>query len=863
VTTSADVPGRLPCAIDGHAYLCEPDYERTTVDVIRQQSDASTEPGEQSLSPYGLWRRSQESWHHGVCQPFLDGRVDGSATDTERYRTSRGIDPWTRGQIGLLPATIRRRASANTNLAVMSIGQYVYIVDGTELLFGPGWSNMLADNDSGFETSVAGWAAGANTTIARSTAQFEAGVASMSLTATGAGDVSANTPTGTSGIPVIANRVYSINASFRAATTARTFSPYIDWYDSGGSFISSTAAITGTDSTSTWSSSGRSDPSPVTAAYASIRVVLTALGAAEVHYVDSVNFTPGTLIGGNITWFSADIQAGEAAQTIRSATTNGYHVWAALGTSGIHRANRATTSSTANVPGPGAGWFTLVGWANGFLLAAGSDTSTSRQNVLFLINDPLGTPTATVIKTHINTDFVWAGIGPGRNCVYAWGNSGDRGEVYKILFDPNTGSLSTAASFATYLPDGENIHALQFYAGGIIMGTGKGLRIGQADGAGNIDYGPLISTRNPVLALEPQDRYCWFSYTNPDSTSTGLGRIDLGFLVDTLTPAWAPDLFAQPWTGTSVQGSVTSIASFLPAATPLSTPSHRWFAVSGVGFFAEDASLAGDALRVASGTLETGNIRYGTTEKKTICNFDVRHHALPGGSSVSVAMNRDTTSWGTIGTSSTANSNGPAASLDAGSGSAESVEFRLTLARVSGGRSITASWVFGSTTLTVTSGTVTAADVGWVLDTVATSIPPSTRIVSIVDSTHAVLSTAATATGSGAVIIGSPLHGPEVVRWTAKVLPTPSTIDETFTLTLKMAAQIETNEGESIPLDVPTEVAFIKTLEQTRRIIQFQVGSDTFTGYVLKSQFKGNHWVSPAREYAEGPMTVVLQTVRA
>jgi hypothetical protein len=103
---------------------------------------------------------------------------------------------------------------------------------------------------------------------------------------------------------------------------------------------------------------------------------------------------------------------------------------------------------------------------------------------------------------------------------------------------------------------------------------------------------------------------------------------------------------------------------------------------------------------------------------------------------------------------------------------------------------------------------------------------------------------------------------PELTRWTAKVLPTPSTIDETFTLNLLMDAQIETNEGESVPFDVPTEVAYIKTLEQARTIVEFQVGSDVYTGYVVKSQFKGRNWVSPAREYSEGTMAVVLQTVR-
>ncbi|MCA1842162.1 MAG: hypothetical protein LC792_03040, partial [Actinobacteria bacterium] len=101
MATTTDVPSRLPVAINGHAFLADP-VVRQTVPVLRQQADTSPEAGEQSLNPQGLWRRSQESWHHGAGQDFLDGRHGASPygatyVDPSRFRSSKGVDVWTKG----------------------------------------------------------------------------------------------------------------------------------------------------------------------------------------------------------------------------------------------------------------------------------------------------------------------------------------------------------------------------------------------------------------------------------------------------------------------------------------------------------------------------------------------------------------------------------------------------------------------------------------------------------------------------------------------------------------------------------------------------------------------------------------------
>lgn len=75
-------------------------YHRETASYKRQQLDLTQQPGEQTFE--GWWLRSQSSWHFGAGINFLEP-LQGD-TVIYRYKKSVGIDPWTPGQISLLPA---------------------------------------------------------------------------------------------------------------------------------------------------------------------------------------------------------------------------------------------------------------------------------------------------------------------------------------------------------------------------------------------------------------------------------------------------------------------------------------------------------------------------------------------------------------------------------------------------------------------------------------------------------------------------------------------------------------------------------------------------------------------------------------
>lgn len=143
-TPSAMILGRWHIGLAGVGYMLDlvlieslsrisDAFQHASIPLIRQQADVSNRPGEQSLNPADLWRRSAETWEGGAGQNYYDRSfsLDG------RYHTSAGIDPSTRGQISLLPATGQVLSSANTNLRLAVAGTYLYTLDGTAVKYTP------------------------------------------------------------------------------------------------------------------------------------------------------------------------------------------------------------------------------------------------------------------------------------------------------------------------------------------------------------------------------------------------------------------------------------------------------------------------------------------------------------------------------------------------------------------------------------------------------------------------------------------------------------------------------------------------------------------------------------------------------
>jgi len=155
-----------------------------------------------------------------------------------------------------------------------------------------GRTNALSANQSSLETDTVGWEASSNCAIARSTAQASVGSASLRMTATATGDMTASTTTATK-FPVSVNQKFSAIADFRAHSTTRSASVGIRYLTSAGATISTTFGTAVSATSAAFSTASATVLAPPTATHAQVFVKIASAATSEIHYVDKIAFHAG------------------------------------------------------------------------------------------------------------------------------------------------------------------------------------------------------------------------------------------------------------------------------------------------------------------------------------------------------------------------------------------------------------------------------------------------------------------------------------------------------------------------------------------------------------------------------------------
>jgi hypothetical protein len=125
-------------------------YERSTAPFRKNQFDTQRDPGEQSLQ--GWWFRSQSSFHAGqgvkFYDPFANPFSTTLASNSYRYGSSFGVNPFTFGQVTLLNSTTNIKsttAAKHLESASISGTDYVIMLD----------TNIVKVDASGTSTTLA------------------------------------------------------------------------------------------------------------------------------------------------------------------------------------------------------------------------------------------------------------------------------------------------------------------------------------------------------------------------------------------------------------------------------------------------------------------------------------------------------------------------------------------------------------------------------------------------------------------------------------------------------------------------------------------------------------------------------------
>lgn len=313
---------------------------------------------------------------------------------------------------------------------------------------------------------------------------------------------------------------------------------------------------------------------------------------------------------------------GEPAATCNTMATNGDVIYFGFANDGIRKLDPAVSISAIS----GTKFinttdnYYMLGFAKGYMFGAHDHQLRNIQN----------SGSNAVVISPFDAAFTWVGVATGQNAVYAAGYAQKKSLIYKVTIKAD-GTLDTG-SVALELPTGEVVTAISGYLGSILLGTNKGVRYCTTDSGNNLIAGALIPTSGDVKKFTSEGRFTWFTWSNYDGTSSGLGRLDLSNFIAPNTPAFATDLM------------YTSTANVLNVVT---FNNKHCFVVSGVGVIAEDS----DNL-VASGTIETGIYQWGIPDRKFAPRVDIRVEPLVGSVSAEVAVENG--GYNSIGTHSDA-----------------------------------------------------------------------------------------------------------------------------------------------------------------------------------------------------------------
>ena len=205
----------------------------------------------------------------------------------------------------------------------------------------------------------------------------------------------------------------------------------------------------------------------------------------------------------------------------------------------------------------------------------------------------------------------WVDVDAGPGGIYAAANTEETGAVYHIGVSSTDGTLTTP-TIAGELPRGERINAILVYGPVLCLATNKGFRTSLIDTNSNgITIGPVIETGGEAYELEADGQFVWWG--------AGYGntfRADLTRFTDTLVPAYASDLIS------AASASATDLVKGVTRLNNGGDPKLFLGVVSGGNAVLQRESRT--AIKVASGTLNIGEVSWSTVAPKLLRSVTVR-----------------------------------------------------------------------------------------------------------------------------------------------------------------------------------------------------------------------------------------------
>jgi hypothetical protein len=408
--------------------------------------------------------------------------------------------------------------------------------------------NLITVDNATFDSSVGQWVALANCAVVRDTTQHADGVASLKMTSTAGGDMTAQC-----GLDFLLNphvdggQTYTLVAQFRTAVSARSCAVGVQWMDSASANLG--AIVYGgnvTDSAANFNAQASlTAVAPTGARFAKITVKVVGTGAgAEVHWVDKVDMHAGSTVGWMPGGYRNDqgdllLERGEYLVDTRGPADNWFHPQVASAGSLVRNAGYgffidSTTGFLAwrwldkTIPAPGNTPPGMLDWSPGI---------TALPVLLFGYWFYYGTAfMAPALAGQVHVFSVWA-----------WVSTGTQVITPRIDWRDSAGGLIsfTAGANVTLTTTPQQVVVTGTAPGGTLLATGE-----------------IVNVNNDV------DRHFYFTRAGFGLGSTPVdGRQAMGAAAG-ITPGvlptsvgWAPIRFAD-------DGENMGAQAFLPGFAP-------------------------------------------------------------------------------------------------------------------------------------------------------------------------------------------------------------------------------------------------------------------------------------------------------
>ena len=657
-------------------------FRHRTIPAQRQSINMTNISGQGTINTEGLWRREQTDWTAGAGQIALDRRND---SQENRFFQSKGVDAFSSPyQLTLLNDTTKVYTSSSGTVLNTRCGIYNVVVDGTAVKYTSAWATTpITITWPGSTPAVVNSICSNDTFVyvATDIGLFYAQPGTSNFALYASNDITTGYIGGYDIVRWCNDQLISSRKNRLYAFQPRSSSTY-PFFGNPPSISDTSvkiASIVGTGTTATITTNaahGFTAGQPVTVVNSRTQYYLggnTATGIALNSGIATAT-TVSTING--TTAATHGLQVGESIYISGNnhAACNGTFTVLNVPTASTFTFNvndNVTASGVGNTGGTVLG-DTQSGFNVPYSVATAPTTTTF--TVSSTVTDAIGAIGGTAVSSnqpdklydHNNANWRWSDATGGATQVYFTGYvlngpSKYSGCVYRsnlmgssTTTTSNLGSITNSAAATPWnlntpiqaLPMSPDEYPLciESYLNFIFIGTNKGIRMCQtlsiydptATASGDLKSGPLIpnltgpsingTATNPspgVTAIVGDGRYVWFSWSNYDVLSTGLGKLDLSTFIngDPLTPVYASDLMA------TAQGVVTSLDWDPINNGPV-------FSVQNSGVYAMASTY------VPSGSINSGRISYGVPDNKIPVFFEYSV-SCPAGTTVSGSLALD------------------------------------------------------------------------------------------------------------------------------------------------------------------------------------------------------------------------------